>query len=258
MITPPGSLPGLMSFASAPTMRPMIRTQMMCMTRRPFVDRGCCAGHANRLSLTNATPCGDDTVSCARERVLGASGLHEGCVTFRASNTMIAKTGIDGLDNVLCSGFPRNRLYLVQGDPGVGKTTLALQYLIEGARTGERCLYVTLSESETELRAVARSHGWALDGIVIYEMSVGAGESVQDDENTLYVPAEVELGERMQTLLAEVDRVKPARIVVDSCSELRLLAQTPLRFRRQVLALKHDLVRRDCTILLLDNPVSAG
>ncbi len=171
---------------------------------------------------------------------------------------MIAKTGIDGLDNVLCSGFPRNRIYLVQGDPGVGKTTMALQFLIEGARTGERCLYVTLSESEDELRAVARSHGWTLDGITIYAMSVGVGATVQDEENTLYVPAEVELGERMQLLLAEVDRVRPGRIVVDSCSELRLLAQTPLRFRRQVLALKHDLVQRGCTILLLDNPVSAG
>lgn len=170
----------------------------------------------------------------------------------------IVQTGVAGLDNVLGSGFPRNRLYLIQGEPGVGKTTLALQFLLAGVRAGERCLYVTLSESEAELRAVASSHGWTLEGIQIYEMSVGGGHEVQDEENTLYVPAEVELGERMEALLAEVDRVKPSRVVVDSCSELRLLAETPLRFRRQVLALKHDLVRRDCTILMLDNPVSIG
>jgi circadian clock protein KaiC len=164
------------------------------------------------------------------------------------------KTGIAGLDNVLGSGFPRNRLYLVQGDPGVGKTTVALQFLMEGVKQGERVLYVTLSESDAELRAVGRSHGWTLEGIDVYEMSVGSAHDVQDDENTLYTPAEVELGERMEALIAQVDRVKPQRIVLDSCSELRLLAQTPLRFRRQVLALKQDLVARDCTILLLDNP----
>ncbi len=117
--------------------------------------------------------------------------------------------------------------------------------------------HVTLSESDAELRAVGRSHGWTLEGIDVYEMSVGSAHDVQDEENTLYTPAEVELGDRMEALLAEVDRVKPSRIVLDSCSELRLLAQTALRFRRQVLALKQDLVARDCTILLLDNPGDA-
>lgn len=171
----------------------------------------------------------------------------------------LVSTGITGLDNVLGGGLPRHRVYLVQGDPGVGKTTLALQFLREGAAHGEHCLYVTLSETAEELRAVARSHGWALDGVDIYEMS--AAETVamrNEEENTLYVPAEVELGERMQALLVEVDRVKPQRIVLDSCTELRLLAQSPLRFRRQLLALKADLVQRRCTILLLENPVSAG
>jgi circadian clock protein KaiC len=168
------------------------------------------------------------------------------------------KTGISGLDDILCGGLPRNRVYLVQGDPGVGKTTLALQYLLEGRAQGEVCLYVTLSESADELQAVARSHGWSLEGIDVYEMSVVDAGIGDDGENTLYVPAEVELGERMLKLLAEVDRVKPSRIVIDSCSELRLLAQSPLRFRRQILALKQDLVKRQCTILLLENPVAAG
>lgn len=168
-------------------------------------------------------------------------------------------TGIPGLDNVLCGGFPSNRLYLVQGDPGVGKTTLALQFLREGVRRGERCLYVTLSETEEELRAVAISHGWSLEGMDIYEVSAAETVATRNEEdNTLYVPAEIELGERMHALLEEVDRVGPSRIVLDSCSELRLLAQNPLRFRRQLLALKADLVRRHCTILLLENPTAAG
>jgi circadian clock protein KaiC len=136
---------------------------------------------------------------------------------------------------------------------------MALQFMREGVRCGERCLYVTLSETREELHAVAASHGWALEGLDVYEMSAAEPLGRTDDEeNTLYVPAEVELGERMRGLLAEVDRRKPTRIVIDSCSELRLLAQSPLRFRRQLLALKADLVRRDATILLLENPTSVG
>lgn len=165
-----------------------------------------------------------------------------------------AQTGIEGLDQILGSGLPVDRMYLVQGDPGVGKTTMALQFLLAGAARGEPTLYVTLSESAEELRTVAASHGWSLDRIVIYEMYDEEVRSVGDDENTLYVPAEVELGERMEALLAELERVRPRRLVIDSCSELRLLAQTPLRFRRQLLALKRDLVRRGCTLLLLENP----
>ena len=169
-----------------------------------------------------------------------------------------SSTGIEGLDLILDGGFPRHRMYLVQGDPGVGKTTVALQFLQEGVRRGEQTLYVALSESRDELEAIAASHGWSLAGISIYEVSAGEGDEPREEENTLYVPAEVELGERMRRLLAEVERVRPARIVLDSCTELRLLAQSQLRFRRQLLALKEDLVRRNCTVLLLDNPVTSG
>jgi circadian clock protein KaiC len=174
-------------------------------------------------------------------------------------STEKCRTGIPGFDHILAGGLPKNRIYLVEGDPGVGKTTLALQFLLEGARSGERCLYITLSETTDELLAVGRSHGWSLDSIAIHEMYAGDGAiEPHDDENTLYVPSEVELGERMRELLAEIDRVKPHRIVVDSCSELRLLAQTPLRFRRQILAFKANLIQRGCTIVLLENITSAS
>jgi circadian clock protein KaiC len=166
-------------------------------------------------------------------------------------------SGIPGLDHVLDGGFPKNRLYLIQGEPGAGKTTMGLQLLLEGAKQGEHCLYITLSESKSELHAVAGSHGWTLDALRVYEMSAAASaDDTQDEENTLYVPAEVELSERLNKLLLVVDEVKPARVIVDSCSELRLLAQSPLRFRRQLVALKEELVKRGCTIFLIDNPLS--
>lgn len=170
----------------------------------------------------------------------------------------LVPTGTAGLDEVLGGGLPARRLYLFQGDPGVGKTTTAMRFMIAGAERGESCLYVTLSETREELEGVAASHGWSLDGVHVYEMSAADVGPSEHEENTLYVPAEVELGERVVSLLEEVDRVRPTRVVIDSCSELRLLAQNPLRFRRQLLALKEQLVRRNCTILLLENPTSAG
>jgi len=164
----------------------------------------------------------------------------------------LAKTGIVGLDDVLCGGLPAGRLYLLQGDPGVGKTTVALSFLREAARAKERCLYITLSETEEELRAVADSHGWSLEGITVFEMKL-AEETKSSDEYTLFHPAEVELSEAMDTLLQEVARVKPVRVVFDSLSEIRLLAQSSLRYRRQILALKHHFAGSGCTVLLLDD-----
>lgn len=146
-------------------------------------------------------------------------------------------------------------MYLVEGDPGAGKTTLALQFLREAVRLGQRALYVTLSETRQELDAVCRSHGWSLEGIDVHEVSAAL---VEEEDNTLFVPGDVELGERAREMLAEVERVGPSRVVVDSCTELRLLAQSQLRFRRQLLALKEALVHRGCTILLLDNPGGQG
>lgn len=161
-------------------------------------------------------------------------------------------TGVPGLDEVLEGGLPANHLYLVQGSPGVGKTTLALQFLIEGARRGEPGLYISLSESEEEIRLVAASHGWTLDGVTVAEFTPGEGLQASDGY-TLFAPAEVELGEVMNALLAEVERVQPTRVVFDSLSEVRLLAQHSLRYRREILALKHHFAGSKRTVLLLDD-----
>lgn len=170
----------------------------------------------------------------------------------------VSATGIRGLDDILCGGFTPYRLYLLEGVPGSGKTTLALQYLIEGARQGEHGLYVTLSETEEELRAMAASHGWELGNLTIREL-VPPEESLQPAEQyTMFHPAEVELSETIRTILADVERIKPARVVFDSLSELRLLAGDPLRYRRQLLALKQFFRGRRCTVLLLDDLTSSG
>ena len=165
-------------------------------------------------------------------------------------------TGIAGLDDVLGGGFTRNRLYLVSGNPGSGKTTLALQCLLEGHRRGEKCLYVTLSETKAELSAVAESHGWSLDGIEVLELVATEAELEPDNQNAMFQPAELELGETTTAVLKAVDRVKPKRIVLDSLSEMRLLAQSSLRYRRQVLALKQYFIGRECTVFLLDDMTS--
>ena len=167
-------------------------------------------------------------------------------------------TGIVGLDDILCGGLTPYRLYLIEGVPGSGKTTLALQYLLEGARHGEAVLYVTLSETEEELRAMARSHGWDLTGVTIREL-VPPEEALQPAEQyTMFHPAEVELSETTRTILADVERLKPTRLVFDSLSELRLLAGDPLRYRRQLLALKQFFRGRSCTVLLLDDLTSSA
>lgn len=162
-------------------------------------------------------------------------------------------TGIAGLDDVLLGGFPRTHFYLVEGDPGTGKTTLGLQFLMEGRDKAEKGLYVTLSETRRELRDVAASHGWSLDGIDVYELGDMQGRLSPERQYTVFHPAEVELNETIKGILDEVERLQPARVVFDSLSELRLLAREDLRYRRQILGLKHFFAMRDCTVLLLDD-----
>ncbi len=162
-------------------------------------------------------------------------------------------TGVPGLDDVLGGGLTPGRLYLVEGSPGAGKTTIALQFLLEGARNGETVLYVTLSESAPELHGVAESHGWSLDGIQMRELLPAADSLAPDEQYTMFHPSEVELGETTQRLLADVEKLRPTRVVLDSLSELQLLAGNSLRYRRQILALKQFFAGRTCTVLLLDD-----
>ncbi|MFL6230972.1 MAG: ATPase domain-containing protein [Pyrinomonadaceae bacterium] len=167
------------------------------------------------------------------------------------------RTGVEGLDEILEGGLPPNRVYLVEGEPGSGKTTVALQFLLEGVRLGEAGLYVTLSETKEELRAVAESHGWSLEGFDIYEL-LPSEESLQpDSQYTIFHPSEIELGETTSAVLKEVERIKPKRVVFDSLSEMRLLAHDALRYRRQILALKQYMSGRQTTVLLLDDKTSA-
>ncbi len=168
------------------------------------------------------------------------------------------QTGIPGLDDVLAGGLVRDRLYLVDGDPGAGKTTLATQFLREGASRGERCLYITLSETEEELAAGAASHGWTLRGVDIVELVAEAHDLDAESQVTMYHPSEVELHETTRRVLEAVERINPARVVFDSLSELRLLAQSSLRYRRQILALKQFFIGRHCTVLLLDDKTGQG
>jgi circadian clock protein KaiC len=166
-------------------------------------------------------------------------------------------SGIAGLDTVLNGGFTPHRLYLIEGAPGSGKTTLALQFLLEGIRQGERCLYVTLSETAEELREVAASHGWSLDGLHIHELTPPHDSLDPDSHYTMFHPSEVELGDTTRRILDQVRDLRPQRMVFDSLAELRLLAGTPLRYRRQVLALKQYFVGQSCTVLLLDDCAAA-
>src|SRR6476646_11861859 len=177
-------------------------------------------------------------------------------VSSAAARKSLATTGIEGLDDVLAGGFRPNRLYLIEGVPGSGKTTLSLQFLKEGVRLGESVLYVTLSETEDELREVADSHGWSLDGITIRELVPSESTLHLEEQYTMFHPADVELSETTKTILDDVERIKPARVVFDSLSELRLLAENPLRYRRQILALKQFFAGRNCTVMMLDDLTS--
>lgn len=164
-----------------------------------------------------------------------------------------AASGIKGLDHILCGGFTPNRMYLLEGVPGSGKTTLAMQFLFAGVAAGESVLYVSLSESREELHAVAASHGWSLDGVHMREL-LPQEELLQPEEQyTIFHPSEIELTETTAKILADVDQLKPRRVVFDSLSELRLLIGNSLRYRRQILALKQYFTGRQCTVLLLDD-----
>lgn len=175
----------------------------------------------------------------------------------KITDTERLSTGIKGLDYILKGGLPKNRLYLIEGDPGTGKTTLGMQFLLEGVRCGERVLCVTLSESKEELEAAAASHGYSLEGITIHDLTE-SGESLTDDSRyTVFHPSEVELDETTRAILAEVERVDPVRVVFDSLSEMRMLASDSLRFRRQILALKQYFIGRNCTVMMLDDRTAA-
>jgi circadian clock protein KaiC len=167
-------------------------------------------------------------------------------------------TGVSGLDDILLGGLPAGRTYLVEGQAGAGKTTLGMQFVIEGIRAGQRCLYVTLSESKAELEAAAQSHGWSLDGATIAEFVPEEASLAEEERYTLFHHGEVELASTIKSLLAEIERVAPERLVIDSLSEFRLLAQDPVRYRRQLLALKQFFSGRKTTVLLLDDHTPEG
>ncbi len=167
-------------------------------------------------------------------------------------------TGVPGLDDILFGGFPQGHLYLVEGDPGTGKTTLALQFLLEGIRVGERTLYVTLSESRIELEQVARSHGWSTENLNIFEMIPPEEDLKPEAQYTVFHPSEVELADTIASVLNKVDEVQPQRLVFDSLAELRMLARDPLKYRRQILAVKRHLSGGNITVLLLDDRTNSN
>src|SRR5262245_37259243 len=164
-----------------------------------------------------------------------------------------AATGIDGLDDVMSGGLARGRIFLIEGSPGTGKTTIALQFLLEGAARGERGLYITLSETEDELKYNAASHGWKLDGIDVFELVPPESLLSEEQQQSLLYSSDLELGETTKRIFEAFEAAKPARLVLDSLSEIRLLAQGSLRYRRQILALKYFLAKRDTTVLMLDD-----
>lgn len=184
-------------------------------------------------------------MNVAREREAGLSG--------KIRTREDAATGVTGLDDILAGGFSRDRLYLVEGSPGTGKTTAAIQFLLDGAAKGERCLYITLSETEDELRDSAAAHGWTLDGVDVFELVPPESLLDEQQQQSLLYSSDLELGETTRLIFEAVERTQPSRVVIDSLSEIRLLAQSSLRYRRQVLALKHYFAKQHATVLMLDD-----
>lgn len=170
-----------------------------------------------------------------------------------AKSVSICTTGVEGLDDILRGGLPKNRMYLIQGEPGTGKTTLALQFLLEGVRQGETCLYVTFSETREELEATADSHGWNLTGLNLFELSSLEEQLRPEAQTTIFHPSEVELNKTTKIITDQVEKLRPTRVVFDSASEMRLMAESSLRYRRQLLALKQFFSGRKCTVLFLDD-----
>jgi circadian clock protein KaiC len=183
-------------------------------------------------------------MSSGPESVLNS---HDGLSSKRAT------TGIEGLDYILGGGFPRNRLFLIEGHPGSGKTTLGLQFLLEGRKKGESGLCIALSENKEELELVAASHGWSLEGIHLYELEKLEDQFKPETQYTVFHPGEVELSYTTNQIRRTIEKLKPVRVVFDSLSELRLLAEDPLRFRREILGIKQFLADCNCTTLLLDD-----
>ena len=184
-----------------------------------------------------------------------APNLHEQTQKRMDSPSQSARagTGIEGLDDILHGGLIPNRLYLIEGSPGTGKTTLAFQFLLEGVRRGESTLHVTLSESAEEIQAMASSHGWSLEGLTIRELMRSEEEFAPHEQYTVFHPSEVELSDTTRQIIDEVKQRRPSRLVIDSLSELRLLSGEPLRYRRQILALKQFFSGQHCTVLVLDD-----
>ena len=179
------------------------------------------------------------------------SPLHENH-TVTEPMTDLAMTGVCGLDDILGGGLSRGNVFLLEGSPGTGKTTIATQFLLEGKTRGEACLYVTLSESKKEMLDTARSHGWNIDALTIFEL-VPSETMLNDHEQSLLYSSDLELGETISGILEAFEQVQPDRVVIDSLSEIRLLAQSSLRYRRQILALKQFFSTKHVTVLMLDD-----